>query len=423
MFSEKLSATKKLNMVVCGLSILILVLGLPVSSDLANAAQKETVDGVLHIKNGSKPGKIETIELDELWTAGGEDDEDVLFGIISKVQIDAENNIYLLDNQMSQVYVYSPTGELLKTLGRAGEGPGEVSGPAGMILLKDGSIGLLKLMPATLVMLDKEGIPAGNYTPGGGTTTEGGMVVAVNCYQAGDNFVFGTVDISMDNTTMTQTRTYSLDSYGPDTEPLVRYGEKEVVWEFQNNFVMREIDTDFVWQRMDVSSEGLVAMALDRNKYEINIFQPDGTLDRVIHRQHEPLERGQEMKDLLDRAFETLMRQMPPGSRYEYEPNEAEIQNLRIAKDGSIWVQHSHQVWEPEPDVFCFDVFNKEGDFVAEKRFKCPGSAKNDRLFFTDDGKVFKVAGLLAAAIAAQGIGGDSEEEAEPMSVTCYEIK
>jgi len=156
---------------------------------------------------------------------------------------------------------------------------------------------------------------------------------------------------------------------------------------------MREIDTDFCWQRMDISRDGQVAVAVDRNKYEINIYKPDGTLERVIHRQHEPLERSDGMKDLLDRAFEAQMRQLPPGSGYEYEQMEAEVQSLRIAKNGNIWVQHSHQVWAPEPGVFSFDVFNKDGEFIAEKRFICPGSAKDDRLFFTDDGRVVKVAG------------------------------
>ena len=38
---------------------------------------------------------------------------------------DDDGNIYLLDSQLSEVKVFSPDGEPLKTLSREGDGPGE----------------------------------------------------------------------------------------------------------------------------------------------------------------------------------------------------------------------------------------------------------------------------------------------------------
>ena len=55
-------------------------------------------------------GGIQTMELEELWQVGGEDDEDVLLGIITRVLIDDDNNIYLLDPQLSEIKVFSPRG-------------------------------------------------------------------------------------------------------------------------------------------------------------------------------------------------------------------------------------------------------------------------------------------------------------------------
>jgi len=75
-------------------------------------------DGVLHVVNGAEPENgRQTLQLEELWRVGGEDDEETVFGIINKVLIDDENNIYLLDAQLAQISVFSSEGELTNTLG------------------------------------------------------------------------------------------------------------------------------------------------------------------------------------------------------------------------------------------------------------------------------------------------------------------
>ncbi|MFN2370323.1 MAG: hypothetical protein ABR506_04115 [Candidatus Krumholzibacteriia bacterium] len=60
---------------------------------------------------------MRSIALQEQWRIGG-DDEDVLLGIVTRVLVDDANNIYLLDQQLSEVQVFTPGGEHLKTLGR-----------------------------------------------------------------------------------------------------------------------------------------------------------------------------------------------------------------------------------------------------------------------------------------------------------------
>ena len=52
-----------------------------------------------------------TVDLEPLWTRGGEDDEEVLFGVIFQVQTDEDDRIYLLDAQLSHVEVFDRAGE------------------------------------------------------------------------------------------------------------------------------------------------------------------------------------------------------------------------------------------------------------------------------------------------------------------------
>ena len=80
--------------------------------------------------------------LEELWRAGG--DDELLLGRIEEVRLGPDGNLYLMDQQLSQVLVLSPDGEYMRTLSREGEGPGEVRRPAGMLFMPDGNLGLLQ---------------------------------------------------------------------------------------------------------------------------------------------------------------------------------------------------------------------------------------------------------------------------------------
>ncbi len=65
---------------------------------------------VPHQSNEAVPtGGKRSIELEELWTVGGTDDEENLFGVITQVLVDEEGLVYLLDQQLSTVSVFSPT--------------------------------------------------------------------------------------------------------------------------------------------------------------------------------------------------------------------------------------------------------------------------------------------------------------------------
>jgi 6-bladed beta-propeller protein len=419
---NRIAAMGGVSLVACAFLLLSIVLG----STATLAGEEVLVDGVTHVKNGAEPsGGMETWQLEELWTVGGEDDEDVLFGIITQVEIDNENNIYLLDNQLSQVQVFSSDGEFLRTIGRPGEGPGEVSNPSAMTLLPDGSVGLVKTMPGKLVMIDKEGQPLGDFLPNDYDPKAGGLFLAIRCYPAANGgLIFGGMELRTDPSAGTQERNYHIRSYGMDQERIAEFYFRNIHWDF-TNFTMREMDTDFPWQRIDVDADGRVVLAPERYGYDINIYEPDGTLSRVIEREFESYERSDEIKELVDRAFQAQMNQLPPGSKYEAEANEPDVAELRIAEDGSIWTQNARQQWAGNEGEFLYDVFSADGHFTKTVRIECSGSAKEDRLFFGGDGRIYKVTGFLAAAISAQGLGGDEDdgEEPEPMAITCFKVK
>jgi len=128
---------------------------------------REDIDGVPHVKNGSTPTEgVQALRMTELWRVGGEDDEEILFGLTPKVCTDDKGQVYVLDSQLSQVLVFSPDGKLSRTLFREGDGPGEIHQPWDMFVLGDGRVGALQEFPGTTVFVDDQGKPAGRIRAG-----------------------------------------------------------------------------------------------------------------------------------------------------------------------------------------------------------------------------------------------------------------
>lgn len=400
-----------------GLALLALAIAAP--------AGAQTAPGVPHVKNGATPkAGVETLQLKELWRRGGEDDEEILFGIISDVAVGPDGNIYLLDAQLSEIKVISPAGELLRTIGREGEGPGEFRGAQQLVFLPDGTIGVAQVFPGKLIGLNTDGSPAKDVEPGKADPTAGGFFVLVNAESGGDNLVVTGIDLSFDQATMSQKRHYFVRSYGLDGKQKAEFYGVDRTWVFNDNFKFLESDNDFVWRRFGVGPAGQVIAAPQPFEYALNVYSPDGKLERVIERDYETWPRNDKVRARYQSLMEAQSVQFPNRPTPVLETNEPDVQHVRWAADGTIWVLTSRALYTPEPGVLAaWDVFSPSGEFVKQVKAMAPGDSATDWLFLTDEGLAIQVTGFWDAAMAAMG-GGDGEDEAAaPMEIICYSTK
>lgn len=80
-------------------------------------------------------------ELQERLRLGSsEPDSPEMFGEIADVELGPDGEVYVLDTQALQVRVFNPKGQFLRSLGRRGSGPGELSWPGGMALDTSGTL-------------------------------------------------------------------------------------------------------------------------------------------------------------------------------------------------------------------------------------------------------------------------------------------
>ncbi|MCK4414504.1 MAG: hypothetical protein KAY32_13270 [Candidatus Eisenbacteria sp.] len=403
--------------------LVLALLGLLALCHPATAGEVVSVDGVPHIKNPAEPAQgRETLRLEEVWRAGGEDGE-VFFGLITQAVSDAAGNVYLLDTQLSEVRAFSPTGEELATLSREGEGPGEVRSPADLFFLPDSTLGLVQLFPGKIVRLDRDGNPAGTITIGGADPTQGGFSVLLDGRSRKDDIVIAGIHIGQ--VEGGQDRTSYLASCTLEGEEQTRFLSKESRLDFQN-FEINEEDQYFVYpRRWAIGPRGEVYAASFRNRYAIEVFAPDGTPERVIERAFEQRPRTEKEMARIEAAIDAQTRQFPGEVKTEIGKNEPALTSIRVGPGGEIWVLSSRgTVDQPEGIMQTYDVFDAQGDFSRQVAVACEGDGLEDGLFFIGDDRMLLVKGLVDAAMAMQGATVESEEDEEPapMEVVYYRI-
>ncbi len=385
----------------------------------------EASGDVPRVDNPSEPvqGTL-TLELDELWRIGGADDEENIFGIVNRALVDDDDNIYLLDAQLAQVSVYSHEGELIKVLGQEGDGPGEFRGPQDMCFLPDGNLGIAMMFPGKVVKLGMDNTPAGTWQLG--DPASGGFYILHALKSNGGVVVAGGIQQKVDQSSGEINRRNFVGILGDDGSLGTTFTETEHVMNL-NNFKLDELELiESPNRRFDLGRDGKTAVAIPRYGYEISIFNATGELERVFTRKYESWRRNDRAMKMMQNIFEFIRTNQVPGADYHIEDFEPDVEFLRVASDGSIWVLTSRAMWESPESVFTsYDVFSPDGVYQKKLDIVCEGDPVEDFLFFGGDDLAFLVTGFWDAALSQFGGNGsvDDGEEPEPMSVICYRIK
>jgi len=403
-----------------GLVAMLLATGSAVAGDLVR------VDGDLHVRNGDTPsGASEVWRLDELWRAGGADDEETFFGLITRVLADEAGCVYLLDAQRKQVHVFGPGGDARPALSREGEGPGEVRSPRDLVLGSEGSVGLIEGFPGRVVTVDRQGNPISR------AFEDRSSVQFVSAVLRGGVLVVGCVASQPGDRDLTSTRTSRLTRYSLNGQPGATYCERERAIDYQNQYVFSEDEAmvDFLWC-FDVAPDGRVYAFTERDRYAISVFHPDGRLDRIIERAFVSRERTPEERRRMEALVERRFRTFPFDLTVEISDTEPAVnwrhRGLHVAEDGTLWVRHSRSgVEQPAGILLTYDLFDAEGHFVRQVSLAGEGSAETDGFFFVGNDRLVRVRGYVDAmrTVFGGGRGGfEGEGDPEPAEIVCYRL-
>jgi len=389
---------------------------------MAFSGQEHTVDGTLHIVNGAEPSKGEKIlTLEEQWRMGGGDDGEI-FGLIVRALI-ADDRVYLLDTQLSEVKVYDTEGNFIRTLSREGEGPGEVRMPADMLFLPDGTLGLVQLFPGKVTKLDLEGNPTGVFKTGGDAIPEGGFLQFYNVKSSDKTMVLSASLGTRGEGT--QTRTTYVASYDMDGHELVRYESSPYVQEFSNFKIDESKSYCLDFNKWALGEDGRVYTASYRNDYALNVYNPDGSLDRVIKREYEPIKRtADQMQEYIDSRKARVRVSYP----FEVIPADTDqtIRRVTFGPDGNLWVQSGRSNLDLADGIIeTYDIFDPDGNFIYRYALKCEGDGKEDVLHVVLRDQAIQVTGYFSAmnALLSGGVQVEEDKEPAPMEIIYHRVR
>ncbi len=325
-----------------------------------------------------------SVELEEVWRIGGDDDEDVLLGVVANGVLDHTGTIYLLDSQLSQILVINTEGQMTGTLSREGEGPGELQQPISIFLNSPSQLGVAQAFPGKLVLLNIDGTPGGTIKPES-NPDDGGFVFVGEAFKKGNHLVlnhgYGSFDMNTGKIMSTQILS-ELNNEGFETGRFAEHVQErsmnKQVFDEQAN--ASELDT---W----ALGLNIVYTVPHRDKYFINVKNMDGSVAKTISRPFEPRKRSADDKKDLVSGFNVVVN----GQKMEVEEHildfDPALNKLYVGNNGRLFAENCWQKTTllPEGIAARFDVISSDGILMEELTLELDGfNPHQDRLAFLD---------------------------------------
>ena len=328
-----------------GILILAVLIGGPA---FAEEKWKGTVvkeGDVTVVKNPKEPlYKTPVLELkEELALGGGEAEGDYAFGRVRHFVVDDAGAFYVLDQQNAHVKVFDASGKYLRTIGRKGQGPGELEQP--MTLSINPTTGELAVHQSTrrMTYFKTDGAFLRHLSLKDMWALRGRVDSKGNIY-----ITEGLVDPANSR--------YEFKKLGPDASVIAMLNKSPGPDVTKLNPFM-----------------AIGYWALDRNdtlvygysgSYEIQVFGPENLkVAKKIQRDYDPVavtdeEREQERKD------------NPPSIKLDFPKFHAAYYRFFLSDQGHVLVQ----TWEKSAGgKYLHDIFDAEGRFISRVPLKPTG--------------------------------------------------
>jgi hypothetical protein len=323
-------------------------------------AQIREIDGITHVINPAEPLRPNlVVTLEEQFRIGqAEAEDEFMLPGVQGLASDAAGRIYVLGPGEDRVRVYNADGTWSHWIGRHGQGPGELHLAAGLSLGGDGNLWVSNVGRMRMSLYT----PAGEHVrdipfPGAPplltqTTPSGFMGLHVNQRLSDDQKM-----ISM---------TFALRKFSDSGDSLGTLFSTDLEMELMDLRLGGLADKMPFYTQDD---EGRVWQTRARtDAYEINVYGPDGTLERVVEKNFQPIPKTAEEIQYEKELVNNLLAQqtggrMPEGIGMSYEPNPNRTATGLPYWDprGLIWQQAGRH---DDINANAFDLFDRQGRFL-----------------------------------------------------------
>jgi len=319
----------------------------------------EVENGVKVVKNPKKPIYGEDIFIieEELSFGDDEEDEDYMFSEVSHITVDNDGRIYVLDRRESHVKLFDQEGKHVRTIGRKGQGPGELNNPIFVYFPRN-----------ELLVTQRERLsffsPEGEFLRTVLMKKESPSRARCNSHEK----IVGTATVfDLENP---YTYFNVLKTYDSEIEPIKELARIKIQ---RKPGVLNPISPNIY---MTVDDEDNIIFGYSKD-YELQIFNPEGDLIKKIMREYDPVEVTEEEKEEATQGISSQIKVEFP----KYHPP-----FLRFVHDekGRLYVQ-SYEKGD-RYNVYYHDVFDRDGRYIAKVQLRqFPVIFRNGKLYSLEE--------------------------------------
>ena len=330
--------------------------------------------------------KIRIVFEEELCIGVEEGDENCMFGGRVYFNTDDEGNIYVNDWDRKRIQKFDPQGQYLLTIGRKGRGPGEFINAWNPRFDKDGNLYVFDLSNRRISFFTTEGEYLRQISFPQGTS--------IHYIKSNGSYFSAQSRILSDSDVFSYTYTYGL--FDKDLNQLAEVYSQTTERKSDTRSRAHYLANSF----SDEACAPSLTFLMDRSefvylgyseKYEIKIFNPEGTLVKILQRKYDPIKVGKKHKEkfikyledeyyVFMRVDESLKKEIAGLIKYpKYLPA---FQTFTLMENGWLFVV----VDSGEEEAKLVDIFDENGKYIAQ----FTTSVSTDRLIFKN-GKAYAV--------------------------------
>lgn len=339
---------KILPVMLIGLSILLIF-------TLIEGQKVRTVDGVTIVSNGKKPVKVKgqpaSFSLQEELVIGQADDPEKSFSEVTALAVDDRGMVFALDFKDQKVKVFDSTGRYIHSIGKPGQGPGELGMATGLLFNADGMLLVEDATNRRLAVFK----PTGEFVKNISFSERLGLVNMVMDNQG--NILGRELGVEQDKAKMF----YEIKKYDTELKPLFVLDRIEFPLPIPgsgNKFNIFEMISIYQF-----GPEGRIYYGRNQT-YEIKIHSPEGKPLRTISRDYDRIK-------LTQKDIDEIMEKVPAAASginlkgmYSFPEFFPPFQNFILDEQGRIYVRTYEK--GKNKGEYWIDVFDPEGRFIAQ---------------------------------------------------------
>jgi len=298
-------------------------------------------NGVTVVRNPQAPlyGKDALILQEELTIGKPGSPPEALFSDIRQVAVDGKENIYVLDSKESLVKVFDREGKHLRTIGRPGQGPGELDNPRSISISGD------EIMVAEASRRLSFFSLAGSHLRALSTKETWALMAETD--SKGDIIIV----------------TATLDPKAPFYSYLKFDGQMNLLFEIARSpapNASKGYNPFMPISYLRVYEKDNIIYGYPED-YTIQVFNPQGKLIKKITREYTPVE-------VTEKERKEMVADTPPSIKFDFSRYHSAYRRFVADDEGRIIVQS----WEKgeEEDIFLYDIFDAEGRYIVQAPIK-----------------------------------------------------